>query len=262
MHPAVLDVVVQPGVSQRDTQGRPFTSYRLLSRFTDGAQHITHRRYSHFVLLHEQVHAACGLSRAFPPPSFASRFSSLFGSARYTMLQAYLHLLLPRGSSLPTLVTFVRAPPYAALGVAPMEAAAALPSATAAQALALLRGNQDRRQVLGPKGRMEGEVVGMQVPPSRAWEAYVHALTPLHPLRVCEQLILQAGMERVVSIARDHAKHKPLIDAGAVEWLCYVLREMAPGTTSFVGFSAVQSLGAPLVLMCSERTAMQAASKH
>eukprot|EP00326_Haptolina_ericina_P023975 CAMPEP_0181191246 /NCGR_PEP_ID=MMETSP1096-20121128/12635_1 /TAXON_ID=156174 ORGANISM="Chrysochromulina ericina, Strain CCMP281" /NCGR_SAMPLE_ID=MMETSP1096 /ASSEMBLY_ACC=CAM_ASM_000453 /LENGTH=524 /DNA_ID=CAMNT_0023280537 /DNA_START=195 /DNA_END=1769 /DNA_ORIENTATION=- len=108
------------------------------------------------------------------------------------MLQAYLHLLLPRGSSLPTLVTFVRAPPYAALGVAPMEAAAALPSATAAQALALLRGNQDRRQ-----------------------------------------LILQAGMERVVSIARDHAKHKPLIDAGAVEWLCYVLREMAPGTPLF-----------------------------
>ena len=141
----VSRVDVQPGQSQRDVQGRRYTAYGLISHCFDGTHLVSHRRYSHFLVLHEQSYACCGLPKAFRLSASSSTSGGIFPVTRRTLLQEYLNMLIhkARGFSFPTLMAFLRAPPYAAMGVI-HTAPAAIHSATAAQVLAFLRGQQNQ----------------------------------------------------------------------------------------------------------------------
>ena len=189
-------VVAEPGSMQRDLQGRKFTSHALVSHCKDGTQFVTHQRYSHFVLLHEQCYACLGLPKAFLPstapplPSGSPSPNGFFSPPRHELLVGYLKMLIKkaRGRLLPTLLVFLRSPPYVSAGATSTEAAAALHSAMAGQALALLRGHQT------------------------------------HPLA------LRAGADRLLEMSRDHAAHSYLVEVGTVEWFCSVLRRIVPGS--------------------------------
>ena len=93
------------------------------------------RRYSDFVCLHEEVFPVLALPEAFPVSTAVLRAPG----SRTSQLQAYLITLLEKAPP-PTLLAFLRPPLYAAVGVAAADCAAALPTADAAQAVALVRG--------------------------------------------------------------------------------------------------------------------------
>ena len=130
-----LDVTITATQPRRDASGTSFDAHTLRTRTAEGPTLWAERRYSDFVCLHEEVFPVLALPEAFPVSTAVLRAPG----SRTSQLQAYLIALLDKAPP-PTLLAFLRPPLYAAVGVAAADCAAALPTAEAAQAVALVRG--------------------------------------------------------------------------------------------------------------------------
>ena len=132
------------GRKQRDAGGHSFWTYVVRAQLDNGLVLLTERRYTDFVMLHEEISPCLALPPTFPVADSATLLSAIgaVSSKRTEKLQEYLAQVLARGGAPPpALLAFLRPPPFAAVASAAADCLEALPGAGTAQAVAILRGH-------------------------------------------------------------------------------------------------------------------------
>ena len=140
----VSQVHVTDGRKQRDAGGHSFWTYVVRAQLDNGLVLLTERRYTDFVMLHEEISPCLALPPTFPVGDSATLLSALgaVSSKRTEKLQEYLAQVLARGGTPPpALLAFLRPPPFAAVASPAADCLEALPAAGTAQAVAILRGH-------------------------------------------------------------------------------------------------------------------------
>ena len=135
---------VTDGRKQRDAGGHSFWTYVVRAQLDNGLVLLTERRYTDFVMLHEEISPCLALPPTFPVADSATLLSAIgaVSSKRTEKLQEYLAQVLARGGAPPpALLAFLRPPPFAAVASAAADCLEALPGAGTAQAVAILRGH-------------------------------------------------------------------------------------------------------------------------
>jgi len=190
----VVQVQVTDGRKQRDGAGQRFWTFVVRVQLEAGPILLTERRYTDFVTLHDELTLCLALPTAFPVAASASLTLQTAlggGSKRTTQLGEYLaHVLAREGPLPPGLHAFLLPPPFAAVASPAADCLDALPRATAAQAVAILRGHtaDERLQVLHRLIRLLLPLIPLTIPHIPL--TIPHALVMLNSLIVLHSLIM------------------------------------------------------------------------
>ena len=153
----VAQVHVSDGRKQRDGSGQRFWTFVVRVQLEGGPVLLTERRYTDFVTLHDEITLCLALPAAFPvtastPLTLQIALGRGYGKRTADLGEYLAHALAREGPLPPALHAFLLPPPFAAVASPAADCLDALPRATVAQAIAILRGHttNERLQVLHP----------------------------------------------------------------------------------------------------------------